>query len=443
MRVVVVGAGDVGTHIAADLTDTHDLAVVDVDPNRVQQLESSFGVTAVEGDGRSLGTLEDAGIHEADVVIASTDNDAVNVMVCGAVNNVTDATTIARAKSADLVATWQAFDDAFGIDLLLSVDRLTAEKIIRTVTLPGALTHESYVDGQVDMAEFEIDAESSLAGQTIGESGNYPSLTFAGLMRDGEVRIPGDETVFEPEDRVVVIGSPSSVRRFAGRLSPEGALEPAHDVVVIGGGEVGRRTAQILEAQDYAPRLIEHDPDRAAELTEQLDGTTVIEGDATSYEFLVSEDIGEAELVISTLDDETNYLVSLLASEMGSAYTAAVVDVAEYTDLFEAAGVDVTVQPHTVVAREISRATREYTDEATILEHDSAEVLEITVERESVLAGESIDDVKHDLPDEFVIGAIVRSGSLTTPRGGTVIQVGDHVVAFVDTDVLDDAAAVL
>lgn len=169
----------------------------------------------------------------------------------------------------------------------------------------------------------------------------------------------------------------------------------------------------------------------------------IVEGEATSFEFLEGEDVGDADLLVGTLDDETNYLLSLLAAGIGVDRTAAVVDEGEYVDLFEAAGVDVAVQPHAVVARAITRATREYTDEAAILERDSAEVLEITVESDSVLAGESIVDAAHDLPAGFVIGALVRDGSLTTPRGGTVIQAGDHVVAFVDTDVLDDVAAVL
>ena len=443
MRIVVIGAGDVGTNIAEDLAETHDLVVVDMDSDRVEQLQSSLGLTAIEGDGRSLDTLETAGIREAEVVIASTDDDTVNVMVCGAVKNVTDAFTIARAKSADLFETWKHFEGVFGIDLLLSIDRLTAEAVVRTVMLPGALAVSSFVNGTVEMAEFEIDAEDRIANETVEESDEFPSLTFAGVLRGDRVVIPSGDTVIEPGDRVVVIGSPSSVRRFSTRLAPAATLDTDDDVVIVGGGEVGYRIASLFEERGFTPQLIEHDPERAETLAERLPNTTVVEGDVTSFEFLTEMNINEADFLIGTLDDETNYLLSLLAAGVGVEHTATVVDEADYTDLFEAAGVDVIVQPHTVVARETTRATREYTDEAAMLERDSAEVLEITVESDSVLAGESIVDVAHDLPDGFVVGAVVRDGSLTTPRGGTVIQVGDHVVAFVDTNALDEVAAVL
>jgi len=443
MRIVVVGAGDVGTHIARDLADTHDLSVVDTDPERIEALGSSLALAAIEGDGRSLDTLESADIHEADIVIASTDDDAVNVMVCGAAANVTDAFTIARVKSGDLFDTWQEFGDTFGVDRMLCVDRLTAAALVRTVTLPGALAAGTFVDDQVEMAEFEIDEGDEIANERVADADRFPSLTFAGVLRDDEVLVPTGETVIEPGDRLVVIGSPSSVRRFATTLSPAGALDPEDSVVVIGGDEIGCRTAELFAERGYTPTLIEHDPERAAAIGERLSGVSIEEGNATSAEFLRDVGVGDAALVVSTLDDETNYLVSVLARRVGAAHTASIVGEREFVDLFDAAGVDVTVQPHTVVAEEIARATRAHTDEAAILERDSAEVLQITVEQGSELAGEAIEDVAYDLPDGFVIGAIVRNGSLTTPRGGTVVQTGDHVVAFADSASLDEVVAAL
>jgi trk system potassium uptake protein len=443
MRVVIVGAGDVGTHIAEDLADVHDIAVVDRDEEDIERLEADFGVTGVTGDGRSLDTLEEAGIRDAEVVIASTDDDAVNVMVCGTARNVTEAHTIARVKSPDLYETWQHFESGLGVDMMLSVDRLTAESLVRTVALPGALAANTFVDGQVEMAEFEVEEGAPIAGKTVEDADEYPSLTFAGVLRDDDIVIPSGETVIEAGDRVVVIGSPSSTKRFAHALTSSDSLETEDDIVIVGGGEVGTQVAEAFEREGYAPRLIEHDPDRVAALEERFERTTVVEGDVRSFSFLADSDMGDADLLVGTLDDETNYVLALLARDMGVEYTAAVVDEAEYGDLFEAAGVDVVVQPHTVVARQTTRVTRGYTDEAAVLEQDSAEVLEITVESGSALAGDSLSDVALDLPDGFVIGAVVRNGTLRTPRGGTVIQTGDHVVAFVDTDDLDEVAAAL
>ena len=443
MRVVIVGAGDVGTHIAEDLVEAHDLAVVDRDEEHVERLEADLGVTGVTGDGRSLDVLETAGIHDAEVVIATTDDDAVNVMVCGAARNITDARTIARVKSPDLYETWQHFEGALGVDMMLSVDRLTAEALVRTVSLPGALATNMFVDGQVEMAEFEVEEDAPITGKTVEEADEYPSLTFAGVLRDDDVVIPSGDTTIEAGDRVVVIGSPSSVKRFANALTTTDSLDAEDDVVIVGGDEVGTQVAEAFELSEYEPRLIDHDPERVAALDDRLEHTEVVEGDVQSFSFLAESDIGDADLLIGTLDDETNYVLALLARDMGVKYTAAVVDEAEYGDLFEAAGVDVVVRPHTVVARQTTRVTRGYTDEAAMLEGDSAEVLEITVDADSVLAGDSLSDVALDLPDGFVLGAVVRNGTLRTPRGGTVIQTGDRVVAFVDTDDLDEVAAAL
>ena len=443
MRIVIVGAGDVGTHIAEDLADVHDIAMVDRDEEDIERLVTDFGVTGVTGDGRSLDTLEEAGIRDAEVVIASTDDDAVNVMVCGAARNVTDARTIARVKSPDLYETWQHFEGALGVDMMLSVDRLTAESLVRTVSLPGALATNMFVEGQVEMAEFEVDENAPIAGKTVEEGDEYPSLTFAGVLRGDEVVIPSGDTTIEAGDRVVAIGSPSSMRRFAHALTDSDSLDTDDDIVIVGGGEVGIQVAEAFERSEYGPRLIDHDSERVAALEERLDRTTVVEGDVRSFSFLADSDVGDADLLVGTLDDETNYVLALLARDMGVEYTAAVVDEADYGDLFEAAGVDVVVQPHTVVARQTTRVTRGYTNEAAVLEQDSAEVLEITVESGSALAGDSLSDVALDLPDGFVIGAVVRNGTLRTPRGGTVIQTGDHVVAFVDTDDLDEVAAAL
>jgi len=443
MYVVIVGAGEVGSSIAASLADTHDVAVVDIDSHRIEELIYEIDVLGVEGDGAELDTLEQANIEQADILIASTDDDETNIVTCGTANTVTDAFTISRVKSAKFLRTWQGAERAFGVDHMVATNLLTAESISRVVGMPAAQDVDTFADGTVQMAEFEIPAESPIAGQTVREADRYESLTFAALIRADDVVIPTGETELRPGDDVVVIGSPESVHTFANGMAP--GVEGARDVLVVGGSDIGYHTARLLQDRGLKPRLIERDHERARELAEALPKTTVLESDATDREFLQREHVEDVDVVVSALDnDEKNLLASLLAKRLGAERAVAVVDSGEYVKLFEAVGVDVAVNPREATAEEITRFTREHQAEnVAIIESDCAEVLEIEIDDGSVLVDRPIHESVADLPEGVVIGAITRDGDLVIPRGDTVIERGDHVVVFVDTEVLDAASNAL
>ncbi len=443
--MIVIGAGEVGSNIAESLADDHDVVVVDRDAERVESITYSLDVLAIEGDGTDLETLEEAGIEKTDLVIASTDGDETNIVVCGTAKTIDDPFTIARVKRPTLLRTWERSEEAFGVDFMVCTDLHTAETIVRIAGLPGAHDVETFANGLVHMAEFEVRPDSPIAGETVSEADRFESLTFAAIIRNGDVVIPTGETVIDPHDNVVVIGSSVSVRGFASDLTPAPTLEDADEIVIVGGSEIGLQTARLFEAEGLSPRLVERDPDRARELAERLPNTLVLESDATDIDFLVREHVDESDIVIATLDsDEKNLLVSLLAKRIGVERTVGVVEYGEYVELFETVGVDVAVNPRVVTAEEITRFTREEkTENVAILESDRAEVLEIEVGDDSVLDGNRIRDVMADLPDGVVIGAITRDGELITPRGETVLHRGDHVVIFLDTEVLDAVSKLL
>ncbi|WP_135819886.1 Trk system potassium transporter TrkA [Halostella litorea] len=445
MRVIVIGAGEVGSSIAASLSESHDVVVVDQDPERVESLTYDLDVLAVEGDGTSLETLEEVRVTDADMLIASTDIDETNIVACATAKTLGDVFTIARVKKTSLLRTWERSKGVFGVDFMVSVNLQTAESIVRIAGLPGAQDVDTFADGTVRMAEFGIDPDSPIADQTVKEADRFESLTFAAILRDDDVTIPTGDTVIEAGDRVVVIGSPESVRGFAASLTPNTTLHEANEVVIVGGGEIGYQTARLFEERGVAPRLVEHDPDRARELAEDLPGTVVLESDATDREFLDREHVDEADLVVATLDsDEKNLLVSLLASRIGCARTVAVVNTGEYVDLFEAVGVDVAVNPREVTAEEITRFTHEEgTENVAIIEGDRAEVLEVEVDEESVLRDATIREAAAEFPEGVVVGAITRDGEFVTPRGDTVVHQGDHVIVFVEAEVLDEVASLL
>jgi len=444
VRVIVVGAGEVGTSIAENLADTHDVVVVERDPSVVEELTYSVDVLPVQGDGTDLAVLREAGVGDADMLIASTDDDEVNIVACGAAKTAGDVFTIARVKRRDLLTTWQGAERAFNVDFMVSSDLLTAEAIFRISGLAGARDVDTFAGGLVRMAEFELERPCAVAGRTVSEADRWEALTFAAIFRDDDVLVPRGDTVIEADDRVVVIGSHDAVTEFAADVGPGESNDP-DDVVIVGGTAVGFQTAQVFEQHGYGPRLIERDPDRARELAEALPQSTVLQNDATDVDFLTSEYVDEADIVVAALDsDEQNLLVSLLAERIGVDRTVSIVETPEYVELFEAVGVDIAVNPREETAEEIIRFTRDARPEKiAMLEHDRAEVLEIELDGESVLVGRRLAEAMAELPGGVVVGAASRAGDLITPRGETVLEAGDHVVVFVEASVLDDVVAVI
>lgn len=440
MKVLIVGAGQVGTDIASSLSEEHEVTVVDQDSERVEEVTYEIDALAVEGDGTSMKTLRDAGVEESDMVIATTDSDETNIVVCGSAKTAGEPFTVGRVRKRQFLETWEPSPGSLGVDLMVASNVLTAEKIVRIVGMPAARDVDVFSEGAVQMAEFEVSEESPVAGQTVREADRFDSLTFAAVLRNGDVVIPSGDTLIEAEDNVVVIGSPGSVHKFAADVAPRDTPDENEDIVVFGGGEIGEEVAGLLQDRGFKPRLVESDETRARELAEQLSGTVVMESDATDRDFLEREKMGDTDVVVAALDsDEKNLLSALLVERMGVERTVAVAQNSEYVELFEAVGVNVAVNPRQEVAEEIIRLTQENrTVGLALVGSEQAEVLEMEIDEDSVFAGRTIREGDADLPDGVVVGAVSRDIEFVAPRGDTKVEVGDHVVLFVDADVHDE-----
>ncbi len=439
MYVVIVGGGEVGRTVADTLSTDHEVAVIDPDPTVIEDLDRQYDLLTIEGDGTEQAILEAAGLESADIVIAATGDDEANIVICGTVKARTDAFTIARVKRRDYLETWRSSDNAYGVDFMVCTDLLAAQAVARLAGVPGAMDLDTFVGGIVRMAKFAITEESTIAGQTVAEADQYDGLTFAALFRDEEeVVIPTGDTILRPNDRVVVIGDGESLWAFASDLTHDDEHD-TEEVVIIGGSEVGFQTARLFAERGLRTRLIERDETRARTIAEMLPEVTVLQRDATDVEFLEREHVQQANMVVSALDgDEKNLFVSLLASRIGAERTVTFVDRIEYSSLFETVGVDAAVSPREETAEEIIRFTRkDKAKKIAMLEADS-EVIEIEIDEESVLANRTIAEAADEVPEQFVIGAIARRGSVITPRGETTVYPGDHLVVFVRTARIND-----
>lgn len=443
MRVVIVGAGEVGTEIAASLAQAHDVVVIDVDEDLVDEIKYELDVLTLAGDGTSSEVQAEAGVGDADLVIASTDDDKTNLVTCGTAKTFGDPFTIARVRSVEYFRTWQRTQEAFDVDFMVCSDLKTAERIVNVLGLPAAIDVDPFASGLVQMAEFDVTESSPIAGNTVTEADRFDSLTFAAVFRNGDMVLPQGDTVINGGDRVVVIGSPESVQGFAQDLAPTATPDQADEIVIVGGSEIGYDTARLLEDRGLHPRLIEQDAERARELAEALPDSLVMHHDATDTEFLRREHVDQADILVSALDsDEKNMLVSVLAKRIGTDRVISVVDHGDYIQLFEEIGIDVAINPRRVTAEEITRFTHEgVAINVAVVENDQAEILELEVSPDGKFVGRTIQEIDAATEPDLVFGAVTRDGEFVIPRGETVLEPGDHIVVFVETPYVDDLMA--
>jgi len=239
MHLVIIGAGEVGTTIAENLSPDNEVTIIDIDPDRAENLKYKLDVLTLDGDGTYLSIQEAANIESADMVIACTDSDTTNLVGCGTAKTLGDPFTIARTKELEYLRTWEQDSSAFGVDFMVCTDLLTAEDIVRVIGLPAAIDVDQFAKGAVQMVEFELKDGSPVTGQTIQEADRFESLTFMGIFRNGSMIFPRGDTVIEPGDRIVVVGSPESVQLFASDVAPEATPNKADEIVIVGGSEVG------------------------------------------------------------------------------------------------------------------------------------------------------------------------------------------------------------
>ena len=431
MRVIIAGAGRVGRRVAATLAETHEVVLVDSDASVLDGLGYELDVLTVLGDCSAMETLEEAEIATADLLIASTDSDEINILTCETAKALTDVTTVARVKKLKYIDTWERADDVFDVDHLVGTNLLTVGNAVGGTGLAAAKSFDVFSGGTVQMAEFEVDADSVVAGQTVAEADRFDALTFAAIVRSGETIVPSGSTRIDAGDSVVVIGTPESVHEFGSEFSRR--RPTAENVLIVGGSDIGYHTARLLEDRGLRPHLLEAVPDRARELSERLEDTVVRNADPTARDLFEQERAADVDVVVAALaeDSEANLLAALRAKREGVARSVAIVDHGEHVDLFEDAGVDVAVNPRRATAEEIVGFARDQdTQNVALLEDGAVEVIEIRLDARSVLAG-------------VVVGAITRNGSFLVPRGDTVLEPGDYVVVLADGDAVEEAIELL
>ncbi|HXG77636.1 MAG TPA: Trk system potassium transporter TrkA [Gaiellaceae bacterium] len=430
MRVFLIGAGQVGFTVVEALHLEHELTVLDTEASRLRAMAERFDVATYEGDGTSRKDLARAGIGSADLVIACTSRDEVNLVAGMFARRETErATTVIRTSNVEYVELWRA--GQLDVDFVVSSELETAYAISRIIGVPAARQTDVFAEGQVQIGEFDVEdgASSEVVGVPLRDARIPRDSKVAAIIRGAETLLPGGDDRILPGDRIVVIGSPQAAKEWSALLWPGGGT--VSDVVVFGAGRVGSAIARVLLEQGIGVRLIDASREQARRAAEAFPKARVYHATGVDPDFLERERIGNAQAGIFAMrDDAKNQYAASLAKVHGIPFTIAIAHEAVSVAAFEQAGIDVSVNPRAVTAEEIVRFAHDpRTKQVVMLEGNRYEILDVTTRETSRYVGTKF----RDMPVHgALIGAIVRNGSAIFPHGDDVLQVGDRVIVFTE-----------
>jgi trk system potassium uptake protein len=431
MKVVIIGAGQVGSTVVEALHGDHELTVVDIESSRLTALSYRYDVTTVEGNGASRRVLQDAGVPTADLLIACTSRDEPNLIAAMLAKKLApQIRTVVRTTDIEYLEVWH--ERQLDVDLLVSSELETAHAISRIIGVPAARQTDVFADGQVQIVEFDVEAGAGdgVVGRQLREARIPADSKVASIIRGERMIVPRGEASIETGDRVIIIGSPRAAREWSAIMARD--RKRVDDVVVYGAGRIGVAVARLLLQQNIRVRLIEANPQRAREVAELLPRARVFNATGLEPDFLERERIGNARAaVFSMRDDAKNHYAATLAKLHGVNFTIAIVHDAVSMEVFERAGIDVAINPRQVTAEELVRFAHDpRTLQVAMLEGDRYEILDIIVRAESTLVNRPF----RELPmTGALIGAIIRDGSAIFPHGDDMLTPGDRVIVFTES----------
>ncbi len=432
MDIVIVGAGEVGYHLADILSrESHRVSVVDSDPAKAQRLMEALDVQAIVGDGTRVDLLNSAGASRADIVVAVTQNDRSNMLTCLAAKHLGARRVILRLKDLTRLEGYRYFyKRALGYDVVLSTDELAAEEIIGTVRQHRALEAESFADGRVQMRRLRIRDEGELTVTKIAGLKLPTGLLIVAVSRREQFFVPGGDDQLAVDDQIYLIGRGTDLDQF--ELLAGAPKLGRRSVVIMGGGGIGLQIARRLQqVTGVSIRLMERDPARAKEIAQVVDRSVmVLVGDSTDLDLLMEERIGEANVFIATTkDDERNMVACQLARSLGVERTVALVNKSSYRQIYDLLGVDRAISPRVLCANHILRFVRSGSVASiAVIADGKGEVLEFEVHHKD---GQKERKVKSlGLPRGTVVGALVRGEEVIIPSGETSVKNGDNAILF-------------
>ena len=437
MKIVILGAGQVGRSAAQSLSreEANEVTVVDLDEDILRNLQDRLDIRTVAGNASYPTVLEAAGAPEADIIVALTSSDEVNMMACEiAYTLYRTPTKIARIRSSEYTSRPELFsDDALNVDVFISPEQLVTEYVERLIKYPGALQVLDFADGKVQLVGVRALKGGPLVGQRLRELAQHlpkAEARVVAIYRSGRSVPPEGDTVIESGDEVFFLAARSDIRKVMSEMRKQDG--PVKKVVIAGGGNIGFRLARTLEKTSQV-KLIERDLRRARKASELLESAIVLNGDAADEELLVEENIDSADVFAAlTNSEEANILSAMLAKRLGAHKVMALINKPSYADLIESGSIDIAISPQTItIGSLLAHVRRGDVVRVHSLRRGAAEALEAVVhgdENSSRVVGKRVEQII--LPEGTSIGAIVRGEEVIMAHHDTVVQADDHAILF-------------
>ena len=434
MRIVIVGAGEVGYHIASRLAlENKEVVVIDKNAEAVRRIADNIDVQTIIGSGSSPTVLEEGGIREADILLAVTNSDEANLVACLVANMLSPTTKkLARLRGADFDNYYDAFrEQAPHIETVINPEIEVVKTIIRLMRVPGAVDVGEFADSRIKFVGIYLGQDSRLAGARLVELPDIIGkrrLLIAAVVRDEEVIIPRGQDRLMTGDLIYFISEDQHLLETLSIFNKH--AEPVKRVLIIGGGRIGYRLAVQLEQQSIYCKIVEKRAERCAILAERLNKAVVLHGDGSDQSLLSEENIGDMDVVVTlTNDEETNILSSLLSRRLGAHKTITKISKFSYFPLMTAIGIDQVVSPRLSAINSILQHIRRGKVLSAIsLKGEQAEALEVVALETSDIVAKPLRRVA--FPKGAIVAGIIRKDHIIIPTGESIIEPGDRIIIF-------------
>ena len=437
MNILILGAGQVGSTVAESLvSEENDITIVDTDAEKLRLLQSRLDLRTLVGSASHPSVLEQAGIADADMLLAVTQSDEVNLVACKiAASFYNTPTRIARIRASDYLANEKLFSpENFSVDFSICPEQILTDHIRKLIEFPEALQVLEFADGRVSMVAVRAAEGSPLIGRELSFLKTHLPNTetrVAAIFRQDRPVMPEGNTVIEAGDEVFFLAATENIRTVLKELRHMD--KPAKRVMIAGGGNIGRRLALALE-QDYQVKIIDRNKKTCEKLAGEMSRALVLYGDGTDETLLGPEHVGEVDVFCAlTNDDENNIMSALLAKNGGARKVIALINRGAYVGLVQGGKIDIALSPaHVTIGSLLAYVRRGDVTVVHSLRRGAAEALEVVAHgdrRSSKVVGRRVDEI--DLPKGATIGAIVRGEQVLMAHHDTVIEADDHVILFV------------
>jgi trk system potassium uptake protein len=428
MKIIIIGAGKVGFHLAENLCKENHVTIIDKNADALRKAEESLDVLCIRGSGVSTNVLLEAGVKNADLVIAVTSTDEINMVCCLTSKKLGAIQTIARVRDPEYAQELSLLKEELDLDMVINPEQAAADEIARSMNFSTAMNVESFAKGRVRLVEIKITEDMPIAGMKVNDIPDKLSsqIIIGVIVRGEDIIIPTGENVIDEGDSIYVIGKSSNIYNFCKMIGKSPVR--IKNVMIMGGGRIAIYLANLLTEMDIKVKIIEIDREKCIELSELLPDSLIINGDGSDEELLQSENVSDMDAFIAmTGIDEENLMSALIAKQNGAKKTIAKISRLNYLNVAKNLGVDSVISPKLITTNKIlTYVSRKNVETLHKIIEGKAEIVEFIVERNSKILNVKLKNL--NLPQDVIVATIVRKNEIVIPHGEDIIKDGDRVI---------------